>query len=65
MEFEHSRMWFPLHPELKDTRDGAGVDVVLDGHELIAVLRLDKRKKRLFRISRLEMVEVQNALPLR
>ena len=41
-EFETAGMWFPLEPELKDDRDGLGVEIQLDAHaeELKVKIRL-------------------------
>jgi len=63
-EFEHSRLWFPLQPELKDTREGLAVQIILDREELVVVLRWGRVERKLYRISRWETKEVSQAVVL-
>ncbi|KAH0842289.1 hypothetical protein AYO21_00092 [Fonsecaea monophora] len=64
-EFERSRIWFPLNPELPDTRDGLAVHIILERNELVAVMRWDKVKRRTYRISTSKVQEIQQAVVLR
>lgn len=63
-EFDNSRLWFPLEPELKDTRDGFVVHVVLDSNELVAIMRWGREKRRNYRISTSGVQEIQQAVVL-
>lgn len=64
-EFEHSTLWFPLQPELKDTREGLAVQIILDCQELVVVVRWGRSERKLYRISRWETKEIQQAIVLR
>ncbi|OAL29800.1 hypothetical protein AYO20_08993 [Fonsecaea nubica] len=64
-EFDRSRIWFPLNPELPDTRDGIAVHIILERNELVAVMRWDKVKRRTYRISTSKVQEIQQAVVLR
>ncbi|KAI9775929.1 MAG: hypothetical protein M1839_000718 [Geoglossum umbratile] len=63
-EFEHSRLWFPLQPELQDTRDGLAVQIILDREELVVILRWGRVERKLYRISRSETREISQAVVL-
>jgi hypothetical protein len=63
-EFEHSRLWFPLQPELKDMREGLAVHIILDREELVVVLRWGRVERKLYRISRWETKEISQAVVL-
>jgi hypothetical protein len=63
-EFEHARLWFPLQPELIDTREGLAVHLTLDGEELVVTLRWGKFKRKLYRITRWETKEINQAVIL-
>lgn len=64
-EFEHSRLWFPLQPELKDTREGLAVHIILDRQELVVVVRWGMVERKLYRVSRWETKEIHQAILLR
>jgi hypothetical protein len=66
-EFESSRLWFPLQPELKDTREGAAVHVFLERNELVAVMRWGRgdAERRTYRIGVEGVVEIEQAMILR
>ncbi|KPI40236.1 uncharacterized protein AB675_7581 [Cyphellophora attinorum] len=66
-EFESSRLWFPLQPELKDTREGAAVHVFLERNELVAVMRWGRgdAERRTYRISTKGVQEIEQAMILR
>ena len=63
MEFENPRMWFPLQPEL-DTLEGEGIGVLifLDGLELVVVVTRKGGERNVWRISRWETREIENAI---
>ncbi|OAP55035.1 hypothetical protein AYL99_10735 [Fonsecaea erecta] len=63
-EFERSRIWFPLNPELLDTREGLAVHVILERNELVAVMRWDRTKRKNYRISVSGIQEIQQAVVL-
>jgi hypothetical protein len=63
--FEHSRLWFPLQPELKDSREGLAVQIILDCQELVVVVRWGRLERKLYRISSWETKEIQQAIVLR
>jgi Ankyrin repeat len=63
-EFEHARLWFPLQPELIDTREGLAVHLTLDREELVVTLRWGRVERRLYRITRWETKEINQAVIL-
>jgi len=63
-EFDHSRLWFPLQPELMDTRQGPAVHIVLEDQELVVVVRWGMVKRKLYRISAQETKEISQAIIL-
>jgi hypothetical protein len=66
-EFESSRLWFPLQPELRDTREGAAVHVFLQRNELVAVMRWGRgdADRRTYRISTKGVQAIEQAMILR
>lgn len=64
MEYDRSRLWFPLNPELPDTREGLAVHIILEGNELVAVVRWDRVKKKNYRISMSGVQEIEQAVVL-
>ncbi|KIX97639.1 uncharacterized protein Z520_06417 [Fonsecaea multimorphosa CBS 102226] len=63
-EFDRSRIWFSLNPELLDTREGLAVHVILERNELVAVMRWDRTKRKNYRISMEGVTEIQQAVVL-
>lgn len=63
-EFDRSRLWFPLNPELRDTREGLAVHIILDKNELVAVMRWGRRERRSYRISVSGVREIHQAVIL-
>ncbi|RYP62600.1 hypothetical protein DL771_009643 [Monosporascus sp. 5C6A] len=63
-EFDRSRLWFPLNPELRDTREGLAVHMILDKNELVAVMRWGRRERRNYRISVSGVQEIHQAVIL-
>ncbi|KIW26127.1 hypothetical protein, variant [Cladophialophora immunda] len=64
-EFDRSRIWFPLNPELLDTREGLAVHIILERNELVTVMRWDRTKRKNYRISTSGVQEIQQAVVLR
>jgi hypothetical protein len=64
-EFERSRIWFPLNPELLDTRDGLAVHIILERNELVVVMRGGRTVRKNYRISKSGVQEIQQAVVLR
>ncbi|KIW94771.1 uncharacterized protein Z519_04748 [Cladophialophora bantiana CBS 173.52] len=64
-EFDRSRIWFPLNPELLDTREGLAVHVILERNEIIAVMRWGRTTRKNYRISMSGVQEIQRAVVLR
>ncbi|SCO54281.1 uncharacterized protein FFNC_15436 [Fusarium fujikuroi] len=50
-EFKDSGMWFPLNPELPDSRQELAVHISLEHDELIVVIQLGRNERRDYRIS--------------
>ncbi|KAF4333350.1 ankyrin repeat [Fusarium beomiforme] len=50
-EFEDSGMWFPLNPELPDSRQELAVHISLEHDELIVIIQLGRNERRNYRIS--------------
>ncbi|RYP42268.1 hypothetical protein DL767_000432 [Monosporascus sp. MG133] len=63
-EFDRSRLWFPLNPELRDTREGLAVHIILDKNELVAVMRWGRRERRNYRISVSGVQDIHQAVIL-
>ncbi|ETI21721.1 hypothetical protein G647_08068 [Cladophialophora carrionii CBS 160.54] len=63
-EFDRSRIWFPLNPELLDTRDGLAVHIVLERNELVVVMRWGRTVRKSYRISMSGVQEIQQAVVL-
>ncbi|KAJ9136861.1 hypothetical protein NKR23_g9467 [Pleurostoma richardsiae] len=64
-EFDRSRMWFPLNPELLDTREGLAVHMILERNELVVIMRWGRGKKKNYRISVKGVEEIEQAVVLR
>ncbi|KAI9147121.1 hypothetical protein HJFPF1_13153 [Paramyrothecium foliicola] len=63
-EFDRSRLWFPLDPELRDTREGRAIHIVLDRDELVAIMRWGRQKRKNYRISVSGVHEIHQAVIL-
>jgi hypothetical protein len=63
-EFDRSRLWFPLNPELLDTRDGLAVHIILERNELVVVMRWGRTVKKHYRISISGVQEIEQAVVL-
>ncbi|OCT45440.1 hypothetical protein CLCR_05838 [Cladophialophora carrionii] len=63
-EFDRSRIWFPLNPELLDTRDGLAVHTVLERNELVVVMRWGRTVRKSYRVSMSGVQEIQQAVVL-
>jgi hypothetical protein len=63
-EFDRSRLWFPLNPELLDTRDGLAVHIILERNELVVVMRWGSTVKKHYRILMSGVQEIEQAVVL-
>ncbi|KAJ2902883.1 hypothetical protein MKZ38_010694 [Zalerion maritima] len=64
-EHERSRLWFPLNPELRDTRKGLAVHILLEHNEVTTIMRWGRSKKKVFRITTEGVQEIEQAVILR
>jgi hypothetical protein len=64
-EFDRSRLWFPLEPELPDTRYGRAVHIILEGSELVVVMRWVRSRRKNYRVTVDGVQEIEQAIVLR